>query len=135
MKTYLDTLTEHLREVAKVRTFSYDPREVEKIYQGLRKDFLDNFFRKLATKNGARYEKYEEINDYVRVSMYFGKNYISNYKLFPFHVEVADSFDKKPAEEHLEEIEASWIEQLTEVLGEDYTSQKEENDAKKNAGL
>ena len=130
MKNYLDTLTAHLKEVAKVRTFSTYEKEIEKIYQELRVGFLNNFFRKLAAKIDAKYERYEEKGDYVRFAVYFGKNYISNFKLYPFHVEVGDSFDMRPAREHLDQVEEEWIAQLTEALGETYTSNKEDNDTK-----
>ena len=113
MKKYLDKKTEHLREVAKVRTLSFDPKEVDKIFDQLKSEVLLNFFRSFAQNLGAKFEKYtigEPNGEFVHIGMYFGKNYISNYKLYPFHVEVDSCFDMKLANEHLAEVEAAALE-------------------------
>ena len=120
MKELLDFLTAHLKEEAKSRASTFAEQEVESIYQKLRKEFLNEFFKKIAIKNNARYETFVEEKDYVRLAMYFGKNYISNFKLYPFHVEVDESFDIRPTKEHLTEVEMTWINQLSESLGDDY---------------
>ena len=133
MKKYLDKKTEHLREVAKVRTLSFDPKEVDKIFNQLKSEVLLNFFRSFAQKLGAKFEKYtigEPNGEFVHIGMYFGKNYISNYKLYPFHVEVDSCFDMKLANEHLAEVEAAWIDYLTANV-DGYAEDKAEYDASK----
>ena len=129
MKKYLDILTAHFKEVAKCQTFSCAESELERIYQEKRKEFLNNFFRKLADKNNAIYQYFEEHDDYVLVSMRFRDPKYPNgddpskYKLYPFQVLVAECLSKKRAEANLDMVETTWINQLSESLGEQYDSE------------
>lgn len=131
MKKYMNLLTQHLKELAKLSCFSYDEREVNKIYNEKRDAFLQHFFKKLAQACDARFATFEEKEDHIFFSVYFGDNYPSNYNLYPFYAEVSHCVTQTLSEEHLEEVELAWINQLSEAIGPEYDCDLEEFEATK----
>ena len=128
MKKYIELLTEHLKQIAQLRSISYAESEIKKVYDKMRKEFLDKFFSKIADKCDSIFQLFEEHDDYILLSIRFkdpkmpNGDYPSKYKLYPFHAEVTDCATKTRATQNLDLVQQVWIDTLSQSLGESYTN-------------